>query len=240
MPVGLVRSSVRSVASTCGGEAKPHVVSDTLTVSAFCSSRVLSHFRTVVSVIVIAFLSSEHYFSIGCYSYFYSYGLLLKLNDWLIDRSAQPCSDCTNWTELDSGPCLIPVFIAVYFGSALVSAVPFTWFPCWKFKSHNPKQRVGFIFPSVRDAPTLEAGSLRLLWSVGLLLWFPRRPLASSAVHLDRPLRAGDCRAVPDSWLPVGGNSKAAAGLVWSAFKRPPPRPTDVSRLQQQQQQQQL
>jgi len=43
--------------------------------------QVLSHFRAVVSVIVIAFLSSEHYFIIGVYSYFYSYGLLLKLND---------------------------------------------------------------------------------------------------------------------------------------------------------------
>ena len=43
--------------------------------------RVLSHFRAVVSVIVIAFLSSEHYFITGFYSYFYSYGLLLKLND---------------------------------------------------------------------------------------------------------------------------------------------------------------
>jgi len=42
---------------------------------------VLPHFRAVVSVTVIAFLSCEHYFTIGFYSYFYSYGLLLKLND---------------------------------------------------------------------------------------------------------------------------------------------------------------
>ena len=43
---------------------------------------VLSHFRAVVSVIIIAFLSSEHYFIIGFYStVFYFYGLLLKLND---------------------------------------------------------------------------------------------------------------------------------------------------------------
>jgi len=37
--------------------------------------------RAVVTVIVIAFLSSEHYFIIGFYFYFYSYGLLLKVND---------------------------------------------------------------------------------------------------------------------------------------------------------------
>jgi len=41
----------------------------------------LSHFRAVVSVIVIALLSSEHYFTIGFYSYFYPCSLLLKLND---------------------------------------------------------------------------------------------------------------------------------------------------------------
>jgi len=45
------------------------------------ASGFLSHFRAVISVIVIAFLSSEHYFITGFYSYFYSYGLLLKLND---------------------------------------------------------------------------------------------------------------------------------------------------------------
>jgi len=42
---------------------------------------VLSHFRSLVGVIVIAFLSSKHYFITRFYSYFYSYGLLLKLND---------------------------------------------------------------------------------------------------------------------------------------------------------------
>ena len=41
----------------------------------------MSHFRAVVSDIVIAFLSSEHCFITGFYSYFYSCGLLLKLND---------------------------------------------------------------------------------------------------------------------------------------------------------------
>jgi len=45
------------------------------------TSLFLSHFRAVVSVIVIVFLSSDHYFITGFYAYFYSYGLLLKLND---------------------------------------------------------------------------------------------------------------------------------------------------------------
>jgi len=40
----------------------------------------LSHFRAVVSVIVIAFLSSQHYFITG-FTVIYSHGLLLKLND---------------------------------------------------------------------------------------------------------------------------------------------------------------
>jgi len=43
--------------------------------------RVLSHFKAVVSVIVVAFLSSEYHFITGFNSHFYSYGLLLKLND---------------------------------------------------------------------------------------------------------------------------------------------------------------
>jgi len=51
--------------------------------------RVLSHIGAVVNVIVIAFLSSEHYFITGFYSYFYSYGLLLKLNDDDVNASLE-------------------------------------------------------------------------------------------------------------------------------------------------------
>jgi len=52
-----------------------------------------SGFRLIsghVSVIVIAFLSSEHYFITGFYSYCYSYGLLLKLNDEMMMTMSAP------------------------------------------------------------------------------------------------------------------------------------------------------
>ena len=57
--------------------------------------RVFFHFRAVVSVIVIAFLSPEHYFITGFYSYFYFYGLLLKLSD--DDDADEKTSKCGYW-----------------------------------------------------------------------------------------------------------------------------------------------
>ena len=56
--------------------------------------------RVVVSVIVVAFLSSEHYFITGFYSYFYSYGLLLKLNDDDDDNDNDDDDDeLCEWTD---------------------------------------------------------------------------------------------------------------------------------------------
>ena len=78
-------------------------------------SRVLSYFRAVVSVIVIAFLSSVHYFTIGFYSYFIP--TVCFWNKWLIDwyRVNLQCSSRLPTRIVD---------IIIYAWSSAVTEIP--------------------------------------------------------------------------------------------------------------------